>query len=88
MQRIPLFGQMGFIGLTAFALNFGTSTVLTVVLYRYAESGTVYAAFPAELLERGLRGPSSTLRRLAQRIEGDRIRRLRRRLLGDNEEQP
>jgi Family of unknown function (DUF6159) len=57
--------------------------VLTVVLYRYAESGTVYAAFPAELLERSLRGPSSVLRRLAQRIEGDRTRRLRRRVLGD-----
>jgi hypothetical protein len=57
--------------------------VLTVVLYRYAESGTVYPAFPAELLERSLRGPSSLLRRLARRIEGDRTRRLRRRVLGD-----
>jgi len=60
--------------------------VLTVVLYRYAESGTVYDAFPAELLDRGLRGPSGMLRRLAGRIEGDRIRRLRRRVLGDSEE--
>jgi hypothetical protein len=57
--------------------------VLTVVLYRYAESGTVYPAFPTELLERSLRGPSSLLRRLARRIEGDRTRRLRRRVLGD-----
>jgi Family of unknown function (DUF6159) len=62
--------------------------VLTVVLYRFAESGTVYDAFPADLLERGLRGPSSMLRRLARRIEGDRVRRLRRRLLGDLEEPP
>jgi hypothetical protein len=58
------------------------------VLYRYAESGTVYDAFPAELIERGLRGPSSIVRRLAQRIEGDRIRRLRRRVLGDVDEAP
>ena len=57
--------------------------VLTVVLYRYADSGTVYPAFPAELLERSVRGPSSVLRRLTERIEGDRIRRLRRRVLGD-----
>jgi Family of unknown function (DUF6159) len=57
--------------------------VLTVVLYRYADSGTVYPAFPAELLERSVRGPSSILRRLTERIEGDRIRRLRERLLGD-----
>jgi hypothetical protein len=57
--------------------------VITVVLYRYADSGTVYPAFPAELLDRSIRGPSSFLRRLMGRIEGDRIRRLRRRVLGD-----
>jgi hypothetical protein len=63
-------------------------SVLTVVLYRYAESGTVYSEFPAELIEHGLRGPSSVIRRLARRIDGDRIRRLRRRLLGDTDEAP
>jgi hypothetical protein len=62
--------------------------VLTVVLYRFAESGTTYDAFPAELLEHGLRGPSGMLRRLAGHVEGDRVRRLRRRLLGDNEQPP
>jgi hypothetical protein len=67
----------------AFLLVQTARAVLTVVLYRWAESGTVYDAFPAELLERSLRGPSSMLRRLARRIEGDRIRRLRRRVLGD-----
>ena len=67
----------------AFLLVHTARAVLTVVLYRYAESGTVYAAFPAELLEHSLRGTSSMLRRLAERIEGDRTRRLRRRVLGD-----
>jgi hypothetical protein len=67
----------------AFLLVHTARAVLTVVLYRYAESGTIYPAFPAELLERSLRGPSSMLRRLARRIEGDRTRRLRRRVLGD-----
>jgi hypothetical protein len=67
----------------AFLLVHTARAVLTVVLYRYAESGTVYPAFPAELLDRGLRGPSSMLRRLARKVEGDRLRRLRRRVLGD-----
>ena len=67
----------------AFLLAQVARAVLTVVLYQYADSGTVYPAFPAELLERSVRGPSSILRRLTERIEGDRVRRLRRRLLGD-----
>jgi hypothetical protein len=66
-----------------FLLAHVARAVLTVVLYRYAEAGTVYPAFPAELLERSVRGPSSLLRRLTERIEGERIRRLRRRVLGD-----
>jgi hypothetical protein len=60
--------------------------VLTVVLHQYADSGTVYPAFPAELLERSVRGPSSILRRLTERIERNRVRRLRRRLVGDLED--
>jgi hypothetical protein len=62
--------------------------VLTVVLYRYADSGIVYPAFPAELLERSVRGPSSLLRRLTNRIAGERVRRLRRRVLGDLDDAP
>ena len=60
-------------------------TVLTVVLYRYAESGAVYPAFPADLLERTLRGSSSFALSVARRIEGDRLRRLRKRVLGELE---
>jgi hypothetical protein len=79
-------------GVTGLALAYlliqTARAVLTVVLYRFAESGTVYDAFPADLLDRGLRGPSGMIRRLAARIEGDRIRRLRRRLLGDTEQPP
>jgi Family of unknown function (DUF6159) len=67
----------------AYLLTQTARSVITVVLYRYADAGTVYDAFPAELLDRGLRGPSSIARRVAQRIEGDRIQRLRRRVLGD-----
>ena len=72
----------------AYLLTQTARAVLTVVLYRYAESETVYDAFPSELLEHGLRGPSSLVRRLARRIEGDRIRRLRRSVLGDIDEPP
>jgi hypothetical protein len=63
-------------------------SVLTVVLYRYAESETVYGAFPVDLLERGVRGPSSIVRGLVQRIDSDRIRRVRRRVLSDIGEPP
>jgi hypothetical protein len=59
--------------------------VLAVVLYRFADSGTLYPAFPSELLERSVRGPSTVLSRLARRIEGDRVRGIRRRVLGDPE---
>jgi uncharacterized protein DUF6159 len=60
-------------------------TVLTVVLYRYADSETTYPAFPAELLQRGLRGPGRLSRRLAAKFDGERLRRLRRRILGELE---
>jgi Family of unknown function (DUF6159) len=69
----------------AYLLAQAARAVLTVVLYRYVDSGTVYPAFPADLLERTVRGPSGAVRRLIKRIDGDRVRRLRRRLLGDPE---
>ena len=72
----------------AFLLSQVARAVLTVVLYRYADSGTVSPEFPAELLDRSIRGPSPVVRRLAERIEGDRVRRLRRRVLGDPEDPP
>jgi uncharacterized protein DUF6159 len=58
-------------------------TVLTVVLYRYAESGATAPEFPAELLERGLRGPGRLSRRLAATFDGRRLRRLRQKILGE-----
>jgi hypothetical protein len=72
----------------AFLATYVARSVLTVVLYRYAESGTVYPEFPAALLDRSLRGPSTVVRRLAKRIEGDRVRRVRRRVLGDLDDAP
>jgi hypothetical protein len=91
-DRVIIGGALFVAGVAGLALAYlltqTARAVLTVVLYRYAESGTVYGAFPSELLEHGLRGPSSLVRRLAQRIEGDRIRRLRRRVLGDLDEPP
>jgi hypothetical protein len=56
-------------------------TVITVVLYRYASTGTVYPEFPAELLDRSVRGPSSTFRRFANKVEGRRIRGIRERVI-------
>jgi hypothetical protein len=70
----------------AYLLAHAARAVLTVVLYRYADSETVYPAFPVELLERSVRGPSGAVRRLTERVEGDRLRRLRRRVIGDPED--
>jgi hypothetical protein len=77
-------------GVSGLALTFllaqAARAVLTVVLYRYGESGKIYPAFPAELLDRSVRGPSGVVRRLTERVDGDRVRRLRRRVLGDPED--
>lgn len=70
----------------AYLLTQVARAVLSVVLYRYADSGTVYPRFPAELLDHRVRGSSSLVQRVAERIEGDRVRRLRRQVLGDVEE--
>jgi hypothetical protein len=59
--------------------------VVTVILYRFASDGTVYPAFPVELLQRSVRGPSNILSRVARRVEGNRVHRLRKRVLGDLE---
>lgn len=69
----------------AYLLAQSARMVLTVVLYKYAEAGATYPAFPEELLQRGLRGPGKFARSMAGRIEGERLRRLRRKLLGDLE---
>jgi Family of unknown function (DUF6159) len=72
----------------AYLVAHSARAVLTVVLYRYADAGTIYPAFPAEWLDRSVRGPSSLLRRVTRRIEGDRVRRLRRRIFGDLDDAP
>src|SRR5262245_4255316 len=69
----------------AFLLARAARAVLTVVLFRYAETGALHPVFPAELLERSVRAPAGPVRRLTQRLEGDRIRRLRSRVLGDDQ---
>jgi Family of unknown function (DUF6159) len=70
----------------AYLLTQAARAVITVVLYRFVTSGTVYPAFPEELLERSVRAPSGWIARVARRVEGDRLQRLRRRVLGDIEE--
>lgn len=83
-------GALFAIGAAGLALTYllatAARTVITVVLYKYADSGTVYPEFPADLLDRSVRGPSNTFRRVAKRIEGNRIRRVRERVLKAIEE--
>jgi hypothetical protein len=82
-------GAVFAVGVAGLAVTFllaqAARVVVTVVLYKFASAGTVYAAFPATLLERSVRGPSSLISRVARRIEGERIRRLRTRVLGNHE---
>lgn len=89
---VVLGGAVFAIGVSGLALAYllgrAARAVLTVVLFRYADSGTVYPAFPAELLERSVRAPPRIVRFLTARMEGDRVRRLRRRVLGDLEDDP
>jgi Family of unknown function (DUF6159) len=85
-------GVLFVIGVACLAVGFlvaqAARAVLTVMLYRYAESGTVHPGFPAELLARSVRPASDLITRLAARIEGDRLRRFRGRVLGDLEDPP
>jgi hypothetical protein len=83
--RVIIGGALFAVGAATIALCFllaqAARMVITVVLYRYADTGTVYPAFPPELLDRSVRGPSNTFRRVAQRLEGNRVRRVRARAL-------
>jgi hypothetical protein len=80
--RVVLGGALFVAGVTALALCYlvaqAARAVLTVVLYRYAEAGTLYPAFPAAVLDRSVRPPNGLLRRLAHKMEGDRLRRWRK----------
>jgi len=83
--RVIIGGALFAAGAATIALCFllaqAARMVITVVLYRYADTGAVYPAFPAELLDRSVRGPSNTFRRVAERIEGNRVRKVRARAL-------
>lgn len=91
-SRVFIGGALFVVGVAGIALTYllvmTARTVITVVLYRYADSGTLYPAFPPELLDRSVRGPSNTFRKVAQRVEGRRIRRFRERVLDAMEERP
>ena len=91
-DHVVIGGALFAVGVSGLALAYllaqAARSVLTVVLYRHADSGVVYPAFPLELLERSVRAPSAIVRHLTTRLEGDRLRRLRRRVLRDHEESP
>ena len=61
-------------------------TVLAVAIFRFADSGTATAAFPEELLDRGVRPPAAVIRRIGRAAERKPVLALRRRILGP--EQP
>jgi hypothetical protein len=66
----------------AYALVVCSTSILAVALFRWAEGRETPAGFSAEQLERVVRGPSPTVLRLAQRLDGDRVRSIRSKLTG------
>ncbi len=69
----------------AYALMVCSTSILAVALFRWAEGGALPVGFSPEQLERVVRGPSRTVLRLAKRLDGDRVRRIRSRLTGGPE---
>ena len=84
-------GVLFVIGVACLAVGFlvahAARAVLTVMLYRYAESGTV-AGLPRRAARAQRAARLDLITRLAARIEGDRLRRFRGRVLGDLEDPP
>ena len=91
-DRVVLGGAFFAAGVAALALAYllahSARAVLTVVLYRYADSGKLYPAFPAELLDRSVRGPSRLAYAVSRRVENRHVHRLRRRVFGDGGDRP
>lgn len=55
-------------------------SVLAVALFRLAESGAAPREFDQEALKRTMRSPTPVIERLARRLDGERLRKLRERL--------
>jgi hypothetical protein len=66
----------------AYALIVSATSILAVALFRYAEGKPTPAGFAPEQLERVMRGPSPTVLRVAQRLDGERARSVRSKLTG------
>src|SRR4051794_38448706 len=59
-------------------------SILSVALFHIAETGRAPKEVDGERLTRLMRGPTSWVRRLTQRFDGDRLRRLREWVHGDD----
>jgi hypothetical protein len=64
----------------AYAVAVAAAAVLATALYRYAEGGPLPSQVPQERLERVMRPPAAIAQRLAGRLEGDRLDRMRERV--------
>jgi hypothetical protein len=64
----------------AYLLALCSTSILAVALFRFAETGTVPAAFESGQLERVMRPPSTFIHRMASRLDGERARRFRERI--------
>lgn len=76
---------MGAAGVATLAIAYfvfvSARSMLSVALFRYAQSGDAPRGFDAGRLHRLMRSPTPLLKRVGQRFTGERLRRLRTRLL-------
>jgi hypothetical protein len=80
------FGLGGAIALAvAYLFAVCARSVLGVAIFRLAESGSAPRGFDQAALKRLMRGPTPLIERFARRLDGERLRRLRRRLTADDE---
>lgn len=79
-------GAAGAVALaTAYLFDVSSRSILSVVLFRFAEDGSVPDGFDAARLDRLMRGPTPLVERFARRLDGEHIRRLRTRLRDERE---
>jgi hypothetical protein len=72
---------IGAAGIVAIAVAYfvfvSARSILSVAIFRYAESGQAPPGFDGDRLQRLMRRPASMIKRIAARLEGDRVKRLR-----------
>jgi Family of unknown function (DUF6159) len=70
---------------TTYFFDASSRSILSVVIFRFAQDGSVPTGLDAARLDRPMRGPAPLVERFARRLDGERIRGLRMRLERERE---